>query len=310
VNVTDFVDELDARAREVRTTPAEVRLAGIRSRRRARRARAVAGIAAAGIAAGVLGAAVLPGAGRDRAVQPAWRVTFAPEFAAGDPLLASGHAKGRELVLRFTPRDRDTRLTLVGYCLATGPGRRAAVTINGKLFRRDSCTPDADPGRLTSNGSVAWSAAEPNVWITRYGVLPGRENVVRVVAIGAEVDELGVALYEFSGPRVTSDGVTLRRRIEFGGHVYRLAAHRTMPVTATARELALRATGQGAVLAGLLGTSTASTDVDVRVDGLPAVHGGNGFTLGPTVSRSQTTTVTVTGHVVGGALVVAYYLPE
>jgi len=308
MNLTDVVAELDSRAREARTTPAEVRLAGIRRRRRARRARAVAGVVVAGVVAGVLGLALLPGADRDRAVQPAWRVRFAPELD-GNRLVASGQGRERELVVRFTPRDTDLGIT--GYCIAgAGTSLRTMLSINGRPLRSSYCTPDGKPGETISSASEASTAATRGAWTTRFGVVPGRESVLRVVATGhGRLDELGVAIYEYGGRRVTSDGVTLRQQIGFAGRRYRLAEYRTLPVTADARELSVRGSGPGVVSAGLLGTATSPT-VDVRVNGEEAVHGGDGYTTGQTTSRAPTTTVRVTGDPVGGALFVAYYVPE
>jgi hypothetical protein len=303
MNITDFVAELDSRAREAATTPSEVRLAGIRRRRRARRGRAAAGIAAAGVAAGVLGVAVLPGADRDRAVQPAWRQTFDPDDA-GDPLVASRQGTGRELVLRFTPRDTD--LAMTAYCLGTpGSGTPlATVTVNGQNISEGGCRPDARPG--LSVFSRAEGVTENRALWAEFGVVPGRESVVRIaVTGGGSVDEVGVGFYERSGPRVTSDGIRLRQRIAVGGHDYRLDVFRTGP--ATAERLALSGSGPGVVLAGLHGSEF--TRPRVLLDGQLVSSGGVGVGTHPAPAGRSTSEVRVDPPV-EGTLVVAYYVPD
>ncbi len=50
---------------------------------------------------------------------------------------------------------------------------------------------------------------------------------------------LGVGFFDRSGPRVTSDGVTIQRLWESDEESYRLVAYRTRPLTAATRELSL-----------------------------------------------------------------------
>lgn len=142
------------------------------------------------------------------------------------------------------------------------------------------------------------------------GVVPGRESVVRIqVATGARpADDLGVGLYERSAPRVTSNGVVLRERIQVGDRDYRLMEYRTARVTATVRQLSFTGTGPGVVTAGLDGTTTGR--LRVRVDREDVSYGdGGGTSTSPTTSDRPTTTVTVTGPA-AGTMLVAYYVAD
>jgi hypothetical protein len=307
MNLTDFVAELDSRAQQVRGTPSDVRLAGIRRRRRARRARAVAGVVVVGAAVGVVGLAVLPDRGGDRVVRPAWRVPFDPDDA-GDPLVASGQAAARrELVLRFTPRDTD--LAMTSYCLGTpsSPDERFefSVTVNDRAYIRGGCRPDVR-GMATTSFGRAEAVAENRAMWADIGVVPGRESVVRVSVTGSgRADEIGVAFYERSGPRVTSDGVRLRERMSVSGRDYRLDGFRTGP--ATAGRLVLSGTGPGVVLAGMDGSD--ATRQQVLLDGQPVSWGGVGVGTHPAPAGRSTSEVRVDPPV-AGTLVVAYYVPD
>lgn len=311
MNLTDVVAELDARAREVRGTPAEVRLAGVRRRRRLRRARAVAGVVAVGVAAGVAGLAVLPDRGGDRAVQPAWQVSFDPDDA-GDPLVAQARSRDGGLDLRVTPRDTD--LALAAYCVGrSSPSTYARILVNGKGIGVYGCSPDDGPGTMLTE---AEDAAGNRAGWAEFGLVPGRESRIQIrLEGGAGVDEVGVALYERSGPRVVSDGVTLRRMMALDGRTYRLVTYRTKPLAGGGTPLVTAIPpGEdraGVVLAGLAhGPTDGNVPTSVVVDGEERQSGAvSGVVTLDVPTRPGTVSVAVGGRVTG-TLITAYYLAD
>jgi hypothetical protein len=243
MNLTDLTDELQAQAANATPTAGLDRLTGVRHRIRVRRRRQVAsaaGLTALGVAAIVLGPS-LSGLRADRAERtppPAQRttadpLTFAPTVD-GDPLVVSGvgTAGQTELVLRFTPTNNN--LAVSKFCRLPGAGPEAVsglvtvTTVNGKPMSEGGCSGDAAANQnMMSRGST--DTVNRAGW-ARFGVIPGRESVIRVrvtaAKAGTEIPagvRLGVGVYELTGPRVTEGEVTFQLVRDAAGHSYHLA---------------------------------------------------------------------------------------
>jgi hypothetical protein len=258
MNLTDLTTELQARAETPQPSAAMARLIGVRRRVRARRRRQAA--SAAGLVAFCVAAVFLaPGVSSlraDRTPDPATTDTPGPtptpsQFAGElgkDPLIASafGRPGETELVLRFTPTD--TNLAISSFCRLEQPAPSGSAnlmidtTVNGHPLSGTNCTDSARPNSsLVSMGKDV--KANRRAWAAD-GVRAGKQSVlrVRVVLKNQKVLpglRLGTGIYQQSGPRVVSDGVTLEQYVSNGGRRYVLQKYRTMKATATKRTLSL-----------------------------------------------------------------------
>jgi hypothetical protein len=338
MNLTDLGAELHARAGELSAqTAAASRLAGIRTRVRARRRRQVAAAAAiVGVCVAVVGLSpALLDLRVDRSEPPATsplKVKTPDPFVfddllAGDPLIASGvGAPGQsDLVVRFTPRD--TNLSLSQFCRVSGSASGgpeselwARSTLNGHQTPGASCGADSRANSVSAD--FADTPQARRAALAEYGVIPGKESVLRIrleTYKGAPRSDpsvrLGVALYELSGPRVVSDGVTIPQLAEAAGHDYRLAAYRTARITGTTRRLALdvssKATRAGWASAGNPGggSTEAEERVSVLVDGVEQSENSSGGTAGLELAKGTRTIELRVGAHSTGTMMIAYYEP-
>jgi len=241
-------------------------------------------------------------------------LSFDPDDG-GDPQVAAAVSEHttRELELGFTPRD--TNLSVSDFCrlrLRPLTGElRTVVTVNGHDFGQGECRTDARAGdSRISHGEDA--AANRAGWAA-LDVRPGERSVIRVRVEGNGGSAiLGVGVYELSGPRVTSDGFTIRRRLEAGDHEYSLVGYRTAKITAAVRELELApiaAERPGWLISGTRGGGEGDDqDAVVRVllDGVQLSAGAGG---GISETQVGTTPRTVSLRVppgVTGTMVLAY----
>jgi hypothetical protein len=335
MNLTDLGAELHARAGEVTAEPAASRLAGVRGRVRARRRRQVGAVVAiAGVCVAVVGLspALLdlrvdrsqPPATSHSKVKPRDPLAF-DNLLAGDPLIASGVGKAgqNEVIVRFTPQD--TNLSLSMFCQVTSPIPSdvdstlwARITINGHKSPGGSCEHDADPNSMSADFADTPQARRSV--LAEYGVLPGKESVVRIrlethkgVPRSDPSVRLGIALYQLSAPRVISNGVTIPELAEAAGHDYRLATYRTARITARTHRLTLDLspwiTQSGWVSMGNPGGgSTRSQDLDtVLVNGHEQGSSTSGGTSGLELTKGTRTVELRVGANSTGTMMIAYY---
>ena len=253
MNVNDLRSELARRAEETGHGTATERMRGIRARHQRYRRRQAAGVA--GLAAVmVLGAvALVPGADQvvDRGGQPAPAtqaptpdpepVLAWPTEYAGDQLVASkiGEPGDAHLTLRFTPTTTD----LQWNSLCTAPPKvYARVSINGHPLGGSGCVASEQPEGPGASFGGGGKARNQQGWES-VGVRAGEVSVAEIrLADGRSLPadaRLGLAFWDRSGPRLTSDGVTIQELSEGEAGTYRLVDYRTQPLTATARELSL-----------------------------------------------------------------------
>jgi hypothetical protein len=328
MNLTDLSVELQSRAENLPTGAAMARLAGVRTRVRARRRRQAA--AATLIATGCVAAVVLgPNLSALRAehpTTPAGRHLVQPDtfddVLAGDRLTASAvGAKGQpEVVLRFTPVDTD--LMLAEFCHVSSDNSQlwAATTVNGHSITRGGCQKStvANGSGGTPGGGTAKETRD--AW-ARLGVVPGRESVVRIqlqTEKGAPRTDasvrLGVGLYALTGDRIVSDGLVIKLDAESDGHDYRLAKYATAPVSTAVRQvsLALPATRWPVFVAagsgGKVSEKDSRTTTEVAVDGRS--HGGvsGGGTIYEVLEDARAHTLRVHTDGTSGVLLLAYYV--
>jgi hypothetical protein len=330
MNLTDLTTELQARSELSQPSPAMARLTGVRQRIRARRRRQAA--SAAGLVLLCVAAVFLAPGGSDlhadQTPEPATTVTPSPTSAAlefatqlgQDPLIASavGRRGETELVLRFTPTD--TNLAMSSFCRLDRPAPTGSVelfaetTINGHSLSGVTCSEDSTPNSsMVSMGDDGKTSR--TLWAER-GVRAGQENVLRVAVDLKKATpalRLGLGVYQQSGPRVVSAGVTLQREISSAGHRYELEKYRTMKATATRRSLSLTVPEHARTGLVLGGNPNAPDGADgelyLLVDG-EQVSGSDG---GGTVSQPVDDT---DGHTLEvrlspgsrGTMVIAYYV--
>lgn len=334
MNIDDLRSELARRAEDAPHQGSHRdRMAGITAKRTAHRR--PEGPLAAGVAVlAVLGWLVFTPNAQDEVDRPAGPTpaSQAPEpdepFAwpteyAGDQLVAStiGDPGQSHVRLRFVPTTTD--LHWASLCTAPWLKVAAQVSVNGHALGGSSCAADDRPGGPevsfgdnTARNSRSWESL---------GVREGEVSVVEIKLPGGRSlpadARLGVGFFDRSGPRVTSDGVTIKRLWESAEGTYRLVAYRTQPLTAVTRELSLTVpedVDDPVVLSGLDGhyaatrrsaTITTVTGRDRRdvVDGFSG--GGTG---GGVIDNIAGETVTVregTDGVNDGTLVIAIYAP-
>ena len=335
MNLTDLSAELETQAASVAAPAAMNRLTGVRQRIRTRRRRQVA--TAAGFTAFCVAAIVLaPGLSglRTKRSDPAPPTTtqrsnplvFA-SAVAGDPLVATAVSTPgqRELVLRFTPTD--TNLAMSGFCRIPGgdddkpSGLTATVSVNGHSSMWGECS--ASAAANSSTGTRGDVGRENRDGWAKSGVIPGVESVFRVTVTadkpGTEIPagiRLGIGLYEQSGPRVTSNGVTIQELYESAGHSYRLAEYRTAKLTAKQKRLAINVPAGRKPVQVLMGVDQSEAEsttrgfvemyVDGRSGGLSVDGGGTGFV--PLGDAAAHTAEVRPEAGLRGTMVIAYYV--
>lgn len=219
--------------------------------------------------------------------EPDWS-TFDTELA-GDPLIASaiGPLGVDELRLRFTPQN--TNLAFSSFCRspdATGP--EMEITLNGSALTVGSCH-ESDRANAETVSRDDYPKVTGAGW-SDLGVRPGLESVLRMrvtrpkdisTAKGTSTAkgmpqprdgvQLGIAVYELSGPRVVSDGVIIKELLDYNGRSYTLGGHRTAKITTARRELSLTVPATAAralVTAGMPTSNSTSADaMRVSLDG-------------------------------------------
>lgn len=330
MNIDDLRSELARRAEEAPRSHHPDRMAGIQAKRTTYRRSETLLAAGAGLLA-VLGFLVVAPAvddGADRGVDPT-PATMPPErgsaFAwpadyAGDQLLGGkiGEPGQSRVVLRFIPTTTD--LQWASLCTAPWPKVYARVSINGHSLGGTGCSADDRPG-----GPQIWfgddAARNRRLWES-FGVREGEASIVEVRLPGSRSlpadARLGVAFFDRSGPRVTSDGVTIHELWEAGEGTYRLVAHWTQPLTPTTRELSLAVPAgvdDPVVLSGLDGrwSETRASVTTTTVSGSDQRDGAEGGGIGGGVIEDIAgETVTISeeeGSVRDGTLVIAIYAP-
>jgi hypothetical protein len=186
--------------------------------------------------------------------------------------------------------------------------------VNGVEGGGTGCVPLDEPWIATTRAEDGTATANRAGW-AQLGVLPGRESTIRIrLAPGSRADEVGVALYERSGPRITSDGVVLRERMNVGGTVYRLEDYETRPWARDAASLELAvapgADGPGVIVAGFLTGIDDDASRTLAVDG-EVVSTGGASGLGTMEVNTRPSTVRMSaGGGTAGTLVVAHYVAE
>jgi len=335
MNLTDLSAELETQAASAAPVAGMNRLTGVRQRIRTRRRRQVAG--AAGVTAFCVAAIVLvPGLSglRTNRSDPAPPTTtqrsnplvFA-SAVAGDPLVATavGAPGQRELVLRFTPTD--TNLAMSGFCRTPEAvddkpsGLTSTVTVNGHRVSWGECS-DSVAANTTSMTRGDVGRENRDGW-AKSGVIAGREVVFRVRVTadkpGTEIPagiRLGLGLYEQSGPRVTSDGITIQKLHESAGHSYRLADYRTAKLTAQQKRLAMNVPAGRNPVEVLVGVGQSAAEsaargmvglyVDGKRGGMQIDGGGTG--IEPLRDAAAHTIEVRPDAGLRGTMVIAYYV--
>jgi hypothetical protein len=341
MNLTDLTEELRAQAGQATPDAGMVRLIGVRHRIRVRRRRQMATAAAATagcVAAIVLGPTVAGlRANSTNRTPPAHDTSPGPSssplvfdpMVAGDPLITSavGAPGQQELVLRFTPADNN--LAISDFCRLPDAGSIGAsglvtsLTMNGKSFSDGGCNEDSAANQSTmSRGDVG--AVNRAGWAD-FGVIPGRESVVRLRVTAAEAAveipagvRLGLGIYELSGPRVQEQSAVFQELYEADGHSYRLADHATSKVDPAVQvfQLMMDVPAGRYPVQAWLGLKQADAErkthgnVEFYVDGKPGGvtydAGGSGFVALPDAA-AHTIEVRVDPGL-RGTMMLAYYV--
>lgn len=332
MNVDDLRSELARRAEDAPRGSHAERMAGISAKRTAYRR--PEGPLAAGVAVlAVLGWLVFTPNAQDAVDRPAGPTpaSQAPEpdepFAwpteyAGDQLVAStiGDPGQSHVRLRFVPTTTD----LQWDSLCTAPFRPTVfsrVSINGHPLGGPSCAVGDRPGGPSAYFGGGGEARNRQGWES-LGVRAGEVSVVEVrLADGRSLPadaRLGVAVWDRSGPRLTSDGVTIQKLREDEEGTYRLVAYRTEPLTATTRELSLTVpedVDDPVVLSGVHGfyskvrqsVTTTTVSGSGRRDGVEG--GGVGGGVIEDIAGETVTLREQRDSVRGGTLIIAIYAP-
>jgi hypothetical protein len=332
MNLTDLAAELQARAADSPPVAGVTRLAGVRERIRARRRKqAGAAIAVTAVCVAAVGLApALSGLRADPVRPPATSDGKSSPLAfdrdlAGDPLIATavGPPGQNEVVLRFTPRDAN--LAISDFCrlpsAAGETGFYGNLTVNGHPIPRAYCSRDA-----VANQNDMQHSDDPRVnrseW-AKLGLLPGRPSVLRIRFQGPKHEpltdpevRLGIGVYELSGARVVSDGITLKQRAEVGGHEYRLAGYLTAKVTSDHRQLTLSVPAgrrPAAILAGNIDvdwTRHPSLRAQVLIDGREffTIDSDGMSRLALDDARAHTAEFRLDAGITSGSMVLAYYV--
>jgi hypothetical protein len=262
------------------------------------------------------------------------RFVFRPDLV-GDPLLvaAVGERGQQQLVLRFTPHT--THLAFSSFCQSSAdvPGR-LEVSVNGHELTVGQCQADS-----RANSETEYPADAPMIdgpGVAFLGVRPGHRSELRLRLTsdgGTPLPDarepvnpvrIGIAVYELTGPRVRSDGMTFKRQVENAGIRYSLVGYRTTKVTAgrrvpaskqpPARTSTLSLTvpagrTSALILVGLPGTrSTNPAPIPMTIDGTEVSIGSYGGTISFTLPGPGRHVVTLRARPDDtGAMVLAWY---
>jgi len=331
MNVNDLRAELARRADQAAPSHHNERMAGVVRKRDTYRRVQVAG--AAGLTAlGVIGVILLApmgdqllGRGENPAPAtqeptPESKDAFVwPTEYQGDKLIASviGEPGQDRVTLRFVPESTDLQWSTL--CTAPWPKAYGTLKVNGNAIGGGGCSADDRPSGPTL--SVGAGGKSLRFW-AELGVRPGEPSVAEVVMTGDRVlpddARLGFAIWDRSGPRVTSDGVTLNRLWEAdGAGTYRLVAYETQPLTPSVRELSLAVpddlddpvvlSGLGGSYPQVRGSTTTTTITGTRRRDVT----GNGGIGGGVVKdvAGETVTIREGNEHAQGTLVIAIYAP-
>jgi len=334
MNVDDLRRELSERADGAQSAHPHTRVAAVHARIVERRRRVVAGGVTA-TALAVAAVALAPVA-LDRAAQPAppapatSPATPKPEtpkpdrpFAwpteyEGDKLLVSaiGDPGDDRVTRRFVPYTTD--LQWASLCTAPWLKSYASIKVNGHAIGGMSCSTNDRP---SGPGFSVLDGVSSARWWAEMGLRPGEPSVIEVVMTGKRAlpddARLGFAVWDKSGPRVTSDGVTLNRLWQDEDDLYRLVAYRTKPLTDSERTLSLAVpedVDDPVVLTGLGGPyrqtrrSLTSVNITGSRQGDASAGGGIGADVFTDIA-GETVTVREKHEQVSGTLVVAIYAP-